>query len=54
MVFSFEHRNLWWVGKVPCTFLSQEFCLSADSTNSMAAALRSLECTKSLSFLNGE
>jgi hypothetical protein len=52
-VFSFEHRNLWWVGKVQCTFQSRELYPSAVGTDGMALALRNLECTESLSILSG-
>jgi hypothetical protein len=54
MMFLFEHRNLWWVGRVQCTFQSWELCLSAVGTNGMASALRNLECAESLSILSGK
>jgi hypothetical protein len=53
MVFSFVHRNLWWIGKVQCAFQSWELCSSAINIDSMASGLWNLECIESISILSG-
>jgi hypothetical protein len=47
-VFLFEHRNLWWVGKVQCTLQSRDLYQSAIGTDAYTGASAVLKICKHL------